>query len=87
MVQEASTHPALWLGTRGLCAPLVGQAERAVLADQECIEASRSCPWAAWKDGFSGQKPEVKSTAATRAVCRAMEDFGGEAHLSLREEQ
>lgn len=50
------THPALRLGTRGPWAPLAGQAEGAVLADQGHPSAARSCPWAAWKDGFSGSK-------------------------------
>lgn len=36
---------------------------------------------------MAGQKPEAKSTATTHVVCRAMVNFGGEAHPNLREEQ
>lgn len=43
-VQEAGTNPALWLGPRGLCVPVVGQAERAVLADQGAPQSCRVLP-------------------------------------------
>lgn len=56
LVLDDGTHSALRLGTKGLYAPLVGQAERAMLADQGHLKAGRSCPWAAWKDRFSGLK-------------------------------
>lgn len=79
---EMGTHPALWLGTRGLCAPPVRQAERAALADQGHLNATGSCPWAAWKGAFSGlkqQKPEAKAAAAPHLVCRAVKMLEGRA--------
>lgn len=92
LVPEAGALPSLQLGTRGLYVPPTGQAERAMLADHGVPQSCQVLPLGCLEKWIfslemAGQKPEAKSTAATRAVCRGMGDFGEEAHPNLREEQ